>query len=165
MYSVHVSNSFLQAPTLSSALYLLLLRFLYRAYEEVSLLSSSVATDADLTPEEAQIFEHLQVTVNDFHPDAHACRARISLVVMDSPMVCPWNIRLDSAKYISKLYHVSSRCRLSYEHEKQLLEMCHVLARKEEITRYVEGGLCVCVCVCVCLYNVVCEIRTRKLEN
>ena len=137
MYQVHVSNSFLQAPTLSSALYLLILRFFYRAYEDVSLLSSSVATDTELTPEEAQIFTHLKSTMSDFHPDAHACRARIALVVMDSPMICPWNIRADAAKYISKLYHVSARCRLAFEHESQLLDMCHIISKKEEIVRLV----------------------------
>ena len=136
MYPVHVSNSFLQAPTLSSALYLVLLRFLHRAYEDVSLLTSSVATDTELTPEESQIFQNLKSTLRDFHPDAHACRVKLSLMVMDSPMICPWNIRFDSAKYLSKLNHVSARCRLSYDQEEQLLEHCEVMDVKEGCARY-----------------------------
>ena len=55
MYPVHVSISFLITPTLSAALYLLLLRFLHRQYSEVAQLSNSISTDAEFTQEERQV--------------------------------------------------------------------------------------------------------------
>merc|ERR1712159_368340 len=48
LYPVHVSLCFLASTTLASALYLLLLRFLARRYEQVVQLVDSVASDTDL---------------------------------------------------------------------------------------------------------------------
>jgi hypothetical protein len=45
LYPVHVSLSFLFSPTLSSSLYLLLIRFLNRAYEQVFRLATTIGTD------------------------------------------------------------------------------------------------------------------------
>jgi len=56
---VHVSLSFLQTPTLASALYLLALRFLNRDYVDVQRLVSSVSTDTALTLEEACIMKEI----------------------------------------------------------------------------------------------------------
>jgi len=49
MYPIHVSLSFLQTKGLNSALYLMLLRFFHRDYDEVFRLADSVATDTDLS--------------------------------------------------------------------------------------------------------------------
>ena len=135
MYPIHVSQSFMFTPSLSSALYLLLLRFLSRSYDEVVQLTSSIATDANLNDDESQIFESLSMTCSDHHPDAHASRLGISLATMDSPMVCPWSVPVEAAKFLSKLYHVSARCRLSTEQELQLLEHCDTLGQKAKIVR------------------------------
>jgi hypothetical protein len=122
MYPVHVSLSFMFTPTLSSALYLMLLRFLYRDYEEVFRLSVSISTDTLFSREENFIFQTLAYCNNDLHPNAHACRLKISSVVLDSPVKCPWDITKEIAKYISKISHVSTRCRLTIEEEWSLIE-------------------------------------------
>ncbi|CAE7585777.1 unnamed protein product, partial [Symbiodinium sp. CCMP2456] len=83
-YEVHVSKGFLIAPSFSSAMYLLLLRFLARDYAGVCSLVHAVGTDAELNDEEAQILQVLGL-VEDSHPDALACRCLITLAVMRSP--------------------------------------------------------------------------------
>ena len=123
LYPVHVSLSFMFTPSLSSALYLLLLRFLHRDYSEVYRLSNSIATDTALSKEEAAIFELLKHN-NDCHPDAHACRMKISHVTLDSPMQPGWDLTQEMSRYITKLSHVSAQCRLSHRDEQQLIGGC-----------------------------------------
>ena len=60
-YEVHVSKGFLIAPSFSSAMYLLLLRFLARDYEGVCSLVHAVGTDAELNDEEDQILKVLRL--------------------------------------------------------------------------------------------------------
>lgn len=55
------------------------------------------------------------------------------MATSDSPMQVPWVIRGEASKYISKLYHVSARCRLSPEEELQLLEYCSEIEQKETL--------------------------------
>ena len=45
-------------------------------------LVTAIATDAALSQEEAQIFQQIG-DITDDHPDAHACRLRVSLAVAD----------------------------------------------------------------------------------
>ena len=56
---VHVSLSFVHTPTLASALYLLLLRFLHRDYDELHRLIAGVGTDAPFTAEEESIMDEI----------------------------------------------------------------------------------------------------------
>jgi len=56
------------------------------------------------------------------HPDAHACRLKISLVTIDSGMKFPWDLTIECSRYAVKLDSVSSYCRLALEEELQLLE-------------------------------------------
>ena len=84
LYPMHISLSFLFTPTLSSALYLLLLRFLNRDYSSAFRLVHSVGTDAVFSDEEAMIFMNLAQCNHDKHPDAHAVRLAISHVMIDS---------------------------------------------------------------------------------
>ena len=92
VYPVHVSLCFCASPTLASALYLLLLRFLNRQYHAVCTLVDTVSSDTDLTKEEANSLALLNSPKcsADCHPDAHACRLKISLVMLDSPVSPPW---------------------------------------------------------------------------
>jgi hypothetical protein len=66
---------------------------------------------------------------NDFHPDAHACRLKLSVVTVglgaESTMKCPWSITEELEKYIKKHGHVSSACRLTTEEEMLLLQLCN----------------------------------------
>ena len=58
----------------------MLLRFLHRDYEDVFRLADSTATDTKLNEEGLSIFKAFSRTNSDRHPDAHACRMKISLV-------------------------------------------------------------------------------------
>jgi thiol-disulfide isomerase/thioredoxin len=122
MYPVHVSTSFLLTKGLNAALYLMLLRLLHRDYDDVYRLSDSVATDTALNTEGNGIFKALGFANNDGHPDAHACRLKISLVVTDSGAELPWDLTVEFAKYIIKLDQIATTCVLSEEEELQLLE-------------------------------------------
>ena len=123
LYPVHVSLSFMFTPSLSSALYLLLLRFLHRDYAEVFRLANSIGTDTELSVEERAIFSALKDNA-DAHPDAHACRLKISLVTADSPMKPGWDVTHTMSRYISKLSHVSAHCRMTHAEELQLTQDC-----------------------------------------
>ncbi len=91
IYQVHVSQTFLFTPTLSSALYLTLLRLMYRDYEEVMSMSSSIATDGEMDDEEKQILNLLETAADDAHPNAHACFNKIALNMQYSSVFCPWD--------------------------------------------------------------------------
>jgi hypothetical protein len=122
LYPVHISFSFLLTKGLNSALYLMLLRFLHRDYAEVFRLSDSIATDTKLNAEGLDIYKAYKSIKDDWHPDAHACRLKISLVTIDSGMKSPWDLTIECARHSVKLDSVSSSCRLAPEEELQLLE-------------------------------------------
>ena len=63
---------------LNAAMYLMLLRFLHRDYDEVYRLTDSIATDTAFGSEGMQIFKALAYANDDWHPDAHACRLKVS---------------------------------------------------------------------------------------
>ncbi|CAL1133950.1 unnamed protein product, partial [Cladocopium goreaui] len=132
-YEVHVSKGFLIAPSFSSAMYLLLLRFLARDYEGVSSLVHAVGTDAELNEEEAQILKVLGL-VEDAHPDALACRCLVTLAVLRSGCPLPWDFRQEFAWYVSKISHISARSRLSLDQEAELLNECERLSSKFRVT-------------------------------
>jgi thiol-disulfide isomerase/thioredoxin len=126
MFPVHISLSFLYSTTLASALYLLLLRFLNRDYQKVAQLVDTISSDVELTEEENQTLQFLASDKNsaDLHPDAHACRLKISFVLLDSPVSVPWDLTTEMQRYIRKLTHVTAGCRLSHEEELMLLKHC-----------------------------------------
>lgn len=124
LYPVHVSLSFLFSPTLSSSLYLLLLRFLNRNYEDTFRLASTIGTDVEFSTEEDVIFQCLGRLDGDNHPDAHAARLKIALVIFDSPVSCPFDLTRQCSRYIQKLPHISAVCRISHAEELELLETC-----------------------------------------
>lgn len=76
-----------------------------------------------------QIFNQLEFLGNDFHPDAHACRLKLSVATVglgaESTMRCPWRIADELEKYVQKHEQVSSSCRLTTEEELLLLQMCN----------------------------------------
>lgn len=127
LYPVHVSFSFFMTKGLNSALYLMLLRFLHRDYATVFRLSDSVATDTELNKEGLAIYSSFKSIQDDWHPDAHACRLKISLVTIDSGMKFPWDLTIECARHAVKLDSVSSNCRMALEEELQLLESDYVV--------------------------------------
>jgi hypothetical protein len=136
LYEIHVSNGFMVAPTLPSALYLVLLRLYYRDYDAAAGLVTAIGTDAAHSKEESQIFSALGL-IRDRDPDAHACRLRITLAVADSPIECAWDERDEYGRYCEKVSHVSARCRLSADDEMGLSARCTLLTAKENVVRRV----------------------------
>ena len=55
LYPVHISRRFLTMPSLASMLYMLVLRFLSREYEEVFKMANSCVSDTELSNEEKQV--------------------------------------------------------------------------------------------------------------
>ena len=76
--SVNPSCAFLSPSTLAAALHLLLMRLLHRQHAEAADLAGACAHDGELSKEERQLFDTLELTNVDSHPDAHAVRRRDS---------------------------------------------------------------------------------------
>ena len=80
-----------------------------------------------------QIFNQLEFLGNDYHPDAHACRLKLSIVTVglgeESTMNCPWSVEEEMEEYVNKHTYVSSACRLTTEEELLLLQLCKPDAR------------------------------------
>ncbi len=123
LYPVHSSKSFLITPSLASSMYLMVMYFITGKYQEVFKMVESCVSE-DLTSEEvctmricsapllifttsfvsliifvvikAQIFNQLEFLGNDNHPDAHACRLKLSATTVglgdSSAMKCPWSV-------------------------------------------------------------------------
>ena len=127
LYPIHNSRSFLVTPSLASSLYLMVMYFITGSYQEVFKMVESCVSE-DLNAEEQQIFNQLEFLGNDFHPDAHACRLKLSVVTVglgaESKMKCPWSISAEMEEYVKKHIHVSSACRLTTEEEMLLLQLC-----------------------------------------
>eukprot|EP00966_Prymnesium_polylepis_P074957 1738822-Prymnesium_polylepis.1 len=119
MFAVHVSRSFLNTSTLSSALYVLVLKFLNRNYDAVAQQIEACSCDHELSAEETTILQCMGAV--DESPDACASRARLSLVLLDSPNALPWKLQTVVYNYIIKLQHVSANCVLSRDDELSLL--------------------------------------------
>ena len=115
LYPVHLSRSFLFTPTLSSALSLLLFRFISNQYDEVFRLIEFCVSDTVLNEEERQLFlQLLDVATADPNTDAIACKLKIILVVNGTPMyelleeTSLWDIHVLFKQYLTRLGHVSA---------------------------------------------------------
>jgi len=131
LYPVHNSHTFLVTPTLSSAMYLILLRMMSRQYELAFRVVQSCEADRKLAPDEAWIFRQLRNANRDKHPNAHAVRLKFSLVVMYCGMNIEelWELQSEFKEYILKLDQVSECCKLSMDEEVLLLD--HIRSSNE----------------------------------
>ena len=91
-----------------------------------------------LSPGEAQIFEQLGSLSHDAHPDAHACRLKISIATRGTPhgdlaATKLWSLRTEYASYVAKWRFVSMECRLTVAEEALLLR---ATISMRTITRY-----------------------------
>ena len=125
LYPVHSSRAFLQTPSLDSALYLLLLRFLARDYEGAARLCDACAVDVAFSPQQRWIFGMLEHP-DDAHPDARALRVRLLLSLQYSPekVQAFWEMHEQLEAYLELLPHVSAECRLTPEEELDALCLC-----------------------------------------
>ena len=60
-------------------MYLMVMYFITGSYRDVFKMVESCVSE-DLSAEEQQIYDQLEFLGNDFHPDAHACRLKLSAV-------------------------------------------------------------------------------------
>ena len=124
LYPVHTSKTFLLTKTLSSALYMILLKFLNRDYSAAMKQIESCHVDTAFTPEEQWVFDQFERTNDDMHPDAHACRLKLTLAIMYSDNKGKWEVHVEMDKYLAKLQHVSTDCRLNIDEEIDILYHC-----------------------------------------
>ncbi|KAG1698490.1 hypothetical protein DVH05_015030 [Phytophthora capsici] len=135
-YPVHSSNTFLLPSSLSSTLYLILTSLLTRNYAAAMELIMGCNVDVKFTDEEKRVFDQLSKTLDDRHPNACACRIRLSLGIAYSDNKAPWKLSGELHDYITTSGHVAASCKLTLEEEKEALAHCHqrsplMLLRKE----------------------------------
>jgi hypothetical protein len=123
--------AFLFTPSLASSMYLMVMYFITGSYREVFRMVESCVSE-ELSAEELQIFNQLEFLGNDFHPDAHACRLKLSAVTVGlggDSMKCPWSIQGEMKEYVLKHAYVSAACRLTPDEEMLLLQLCSATMR------------------------------------
>ncbi|KAG6968861.1 hypothetical protein JG688_00005595 [Phytophthora aleatoria] len=135
-YPVHSSNTFLLPSSLSSTLYLILTSLLTRNYAAAMELIMGCNVDVKFTDEEKRVFDQLAKTLDDRHPNACACRIRLSLGIAYSDNKAPWKVSGELHDYVTTSGHVDASCKLTLEEEKEALAHCHqrsslLLLRKE----------------------------------
>ncbi|GMF14309.1 unnamed protein product [Phytophthora lilii] len=135
-YPVHSSNTFLLPSSLSSTLYLVLTSLLTRNYDAAMELIMGCNVDVRFTDEEKRVFDQLAKTLDDRHPNACACRIRLSLGIAYSDNKAPWKLSGELHDYLTTSGHVDATCKLTLEEEKEALAHCHqrsslLLLRKE----------------------------------
>ena len=133
LYPVHVSLSFMFTPTFASALYLLYMRLLYRDYEEVFRIATTIGTDTSLSKEEEQLFK--MYSVDDSHPNILACFIKIGLLMNDGPVNCQWYLPKITAMMLVRQSKVSMSCKLSPKEELRTLAICEETQKKLEILK------------------------------
>jgi hypothetical protein len=81
-------------------------------------------SDTAMTGEEHQIWCQLATVMEDDHPDAYACRLRLSLLARGSAttMSLPWDYHFQFERYAEFRRSVSAACRLSPEEEWDLAD-------------------------------------------
>lgn len=124
-YPIHSSHTFVLPPSLSSTLYLILTSLLARKYTAAMELIIGCNVDVKFTDEEKWIFDQFEKTLDDRHPNACACRIRLSLGVAYSDNKVPWTLKPELHDYLSTTAHVDAVCRLTFEEEREALANCH----------------------------------------
>ena len=79
-------------------------------------LIDTVATDGQLTEEQELILMTIGEST-DTHPDAHACRLKLSCALLHSKWKHAWSITSEMAAYVAKQSTVSSECALTRSEE------------------------------------------------
>lgn len=133
LYPLHISHSFLTTPTQGSAVYLILLLMLNRHYVEAFRVVQSCEADMKLSESDAWLLQELEKAAHDHHPNAHACRLKLSLVMMHCGEKYPWHIQDEYKQYLAKYNMVSDACRISADEEIYLLKHVRSGAEFEEL--------------------------------
>ena len=133
---VHNSGAFVSSNTLEAALYLVLLRLVHRSYESAARLLQACQSDTTFTREQRWIMSLFSQTEKDSHPNAHACRLKLAALCQECGEAVPWSDKVsigeDFEKYLQKLTHVSSFCKLSQTQEKRLLAELKKMGKQDQ---------------------------------
>ncbi|CAK9107070.1 Calmodulin [Durusdinium trenchii] len=125
LYKIHTSMTFLISQELSASIYLVHLKLLQREYKQVFQLAPTCTVDVPFAPDEGFIWNQLEESLDDMHPDAHACRLKLSLAIMYARehIRPPWEVHAEYDRYLAKLPRVSAYCRLTAEEEFKICRM------------------------------------------
>ena len=123
-FPVHVSKSFLVSSGMGPTLYLLLVRLLQRNYNEAHRLADGVCTDVALRPDEQWIYDQMERSTKDRHPDATACRLQLSIAMVFSPVKPSWELADEVDWYLKLQSHVASTCTLTEQEVETILRRC-----------------------------------------
>eukprot|EP00466_Bigelowiella_natans_P001199 jgi/Bigna1/76726/fgenesh1_pg.43_\ len=121
IYPVHVSRMFLMCPNLASTLYLALMKALHRNYKAAFSLIDACESDMPLSSAERCILQFWLPIATDTHPDAQACKIKLSMALLYSGEKLPWDLAFEYGSYIDKLGHVSAECRFSHVQEARIV--------------------------------------------
>ena len=93
-------------------LYFAFCKLMARSYEEAFDALGACVTDMRLSDDELLMLSYFNATMDDSHPNAHACRLKLRCCLIYAP-IFGWPFALDKeySAYISKLSHVSQACR------------------------------------------------------
>lgn len=145
LYPVHVSKTFLLHRTMQAAIYLLILRLLNRNYQAAFALANAIATDKEYSNAEACIFKYAAEAGFDHHPDAVACRLKISSAVSAVPSVkilTPWDLTVCMSTLVLNLRVISAATRMPHSEMLQLLELCCTSAEDDDYDPKRHTGHC-----------------------
>ena len=118
-----------------SSLYIMVMYFITGLYREVFKMVESCVSE-ELNVEELKIFSQLEFLGSDFHPDAHACRLKLSALTIglgaSSLIKCHWSVQEKMTEYVRKFLHISSTCRLTNKTMITSRFVCSAYFRPEE---------------------------------
>ncbi|CAH0482965.1 unnamed protein product [Peronospora belbahrii] len=141
-YPVHSSHTFLLPSSLSSTLYLILISLLTRNYATAMEFIMGCNVDVEFTDEEKRVFDQLSKTLDDRHPNACACRIRLSLGIAYSNNRAPWKVSDELYDYLTTSKHVEAQSKLTLEEEKEALahsyQQCPLLLLRKKFCDHVQ---------------------------
>jgi hypothetical protein len=123
LYPIHASGFFLSSKSISSSLYLLLLKLMNRKYDDAFKLIEGCVSDMPLTPQEKQIYDLIATVKDDVNPEMHACRLKLYFVTYGCRDIMPYQFVMENEmyQYISKLKYITATCRLTCDEEEFIL--------------------------------------------
>eukprot|EP00516_Mucochytrium_quahogii_P008420 CAMPEP_0203758104 /NCGR_PEP_ID=MMETSP0098-20131031/10854_1 /ASSEMBLY_ACC=CAM_ASM_000208 /TAXON_ID=96639 /ORGANISM=" , Strain NY0313808BC1" /LENGTH=3866 /DNA_ID=CAMNT_0050650355 /DNA_START=244 /DNA_END=11840 /DNA_ORIENTATION=- len=125
LYPIHTSGTYLVSQELSASIYLVHLLLIQRRYKETFHLAPTCTVDVPFAADEGFIWSQLERSMDDQHPDAHACRLKLALAIMYARhhIRTPWEVHVEYDRYLAKLPRVSAYCRLSREEELKITQL------------------------------------------
>ena len=75
--------------------------------------------------------------LSDGHPNATAIRCKVSLAVLENPLMPPWYLPNELAHFLFAKSHLSAQCQLSLSAQQLLAEESELLWKKEKVVDYI----------------------------